>query len=289
MRLPCCGSMSSPSSSSSCSASSTRYRRSFTKHSAWGRFHSQVIERRCTPAREKTCSRPLPVSQTKSSLPTLQSMRIHHGALTAQTGGRAAASGRRGRRSRPACRAVNVEHAAEQPTGGEHRDCDGFVRILPIRDLGAVVSEAGDVIAAIEDRVNELLAGAMLQTTGLNVGRKQLLIMLMSRRSMRTVEQDLTTSCSSPPGTTVMSNLLVPRWSRSSGMSSATRVRRCRPSLIAFQPSAHREHPTAAAPSSSRSGASRCGTRSLESSTPSTAHCASGLCAARMASARFLC
>ena len=105
---------------------------------------------------------------------------------------------------------------------------------------------------------------------------------------MRTVEKDLTTSYSSPPGTAAMSNLLVPRWSRSSGMSSATRVRRCRPSLIAFQPSAHREHPPAAAPSSSRSGASRCGTRSLESSTPSTAHCASGLCAARMASARFL-
>ena len=40
-------------------------------------------------------------------------------------------------------------------------------------------------------------------------------------------------------------------------------------------------------PPAARQAASKCGTRSLESSTPSTAHCASGLCAVRMAPARF--
>eukprot|EP00964_Phaeocystis_antarctica_P035508 scaffold20281_cov48-Phaeocystis_antarctica.AAC.2 len=73
--------------------------------------------------------------------------------------------------------------------------------------------------------------------------------------------------------------------STSAGKSKATRVRRRRPSLVVFQPSAHREHTAAAAPSSSGSGASKRGARSLESSTPSTNRCASGLFAARIASA----
>eukprot|EP00964_Phaeocystis_antarctica_P012811 scaffold7026_cov65-Phaeocystis_antarctica.AAC.10 len=106
---------------------------------------------------------------------------------------------------------------------------------------------------------------------------------------MRTLEPDLTTSRSSPPGITAILNDAAARVSSSSGgKSNATRVRCRRPSLVATQPPAHREHTAAAAPSSSSSGASKCGTRSLESSTPSTAHCGSGLCAARMASARFL-
>jgi hypothetical protein len=62
------------------------------------------------------------------------------------------------------------------------------------------------------------------------------------------MERDLTTS-SSPPGITAMSNEFWP--SRSRGKSNATGVKRCRPSLVAFQPSAHREHTAAAAPSAS--------------------------------------
>eukprot|EP00964_Phaeocystis_antarctica_P013171 scaffold7212_cov56-Phaeocystis_antarctica.AAC.1 len=75
--------------------------------------------------------------------------------------------------------------------------------------------------------------------------------------------------------------------SSSGGRLNATRVKRRRPSLVALQPSTHSEHTAAAAPSSSCSGASICGTRSLESSTPSTNRSASGLCAARVASARL--
>eukprot|EP00964_Phaeocystis_antarctica_P129609 scaffold93457_cov63-Phaeocystis_antarctica.AAC.2 len=69
MRRPGSGLTSSPSSSSSLFSSSTRYRRSFTKHSAMGRSHSPVIERRCSPASEKTCMRSLSRSQTNSSSP----------------------------------------------------------------------------------------------------------------------------------------------------------------------------------------------------------------------------
>ena len=77
--------------------------------------------------------------------------------------------------------------------------------------------------------------------------------LLISRARMRAMERDLTTS-SSPPGITAMSNEFWP--SRSRGKSNATGVKRCRPSLVAFQPSAHREHTAAAAPSASCAPAS---------------------------------
>eukprot|EP00964_Phaeocystis_antarctica_P163416 scaffold139534_cov109-Phaeocystis_antarctica.AAC.2 len=69
MRRPDSGLTSSPSSSFSSLSSSTRYRRSFMKHSATGRSHSPVIERRCSPASENTWTRSLSESQTNSSSP----------------------------------------------------------------------------------------------------------------------------------------------------------------------------------------------------------------------------
>eukprot|EP00964_Phaeocystis_antarctica_P038452 scaffold21994_cov71-Phaeocystis_antarctica.AAC.2 len=125
MRRPSSGLMSSPSSSSSSSASSTRYRRSFTKHRAMGRFQSPVIERRCSPAREKTCRRSLSQSQRNSSSPT--------------------------NTSPDACLSI------DSPNRRGGRAQDHLLRIFVARDLGAVVSEAADLTVGVS-HIKELLA-----------------------------------------------------------------------------------------------------------------------------------
>eukprot|EP00964_Phaeocystis_antarctica_P136276 scaffold100706_cov70-Phaeocystis_antarctica.AAC.2 len=122
MRRPDSGFTSSPSSSCSVLFSSTRYRRSFMKHSATGRSHSPVIERRCSPA---TILQRLGVEGDDLVLSEIDTI---------------------------------AEHNKEQPAGREDRGVDRSILICVGRDHGAVVSEAVDLVVR-PSRIKELLAG----------------------------------------------------------------------------------------------------------------------------------